>query len=81
MRAFDYKKWDFWSSSADLGWGAWSIESGWAQSWTAATLAFRSKNTTLWDLTQSTQIKQVLPQVQNEMALNTGRPKASPKTP
>ena len=38
FRAFDYRRWDYWASNADLGWGAWSIESGWTQGWiTAAT--------------------------------------------
>jgi hypothetical protein len=28
MRAFDYEKWEAWASDADVGWGAWSVESG-----------------------------------------------------
>lgn len=49
FRAFDDKRWEAWASSADAGWGAWSLEAGWAPAWTAATLALRVKNTTFWD--------------------------------
>ena len=31
MRAFDYSKWENWASDGDIGWGAWSVESGWTQ--------------------------------------------------
>ena len=37
-------------SDADIGWGAWSVESGWSQSWITITLGMRQLNTTLWDL-------------------------------
>ena len=50
MRAFDYEKWEAWASDADVGWGAWSVESGWTQSWLTITLGMRQLNTTLWDL-------------------------------
>ena len=33
FRAFDFVKWEVWGSDADLGWGAWSIETGWTQVW------------------------------------------------
>jgi len=57
FRAFDFKRWDYWASNADLGWGAWSIESGWTQGWITATLAMRQMKTSLWDLTAGTGIK------------------------
>jgi len=53
FRAFDDKRWEAWASSADAGWGAWSLEAGWAAAWTAATLALRVKNTTFWNLTSA----------------------------
>ena len=28
MRSFDYEKWEYWGSSADLGWGPWCVETG-----------------------------------------------------
>ena len=53
FRAFDYDKWEAWASSADIGWGAWSLEAGWGQAWTAATLSLRSRQTNLWDMSES----------------------------
>lgn len=49
LRAFDFRRWDYWSSSGDLGWGAWSIELGWGQSWIAAALALRQSDDAMWD--------------------------------
>jgi hypothetical protein len=57
FRTFDDRRWEFWASSADIGWGAWSLETGWAQAWTAATLAMREKKTTFWDLTSRVRIE------------------------
>ena len=74
FRAFDYEKWDFWASSADLGWGAWSVEAGWGPAWIATTLSLRDRKTNLWDLTASSKIKDQLPKVQSLMSQNTGRP-------
>lgn len=50
MRAFDYEKWEWWASDGDVGWGAWSVESGWTQSWLTITLGMRQLNTSLWEL-------------------------------
>ena len=41
MRAFDFEKWEAWASDADIGWGAWSVETGWTQSWITTTLGMR----------------------------------------
>lgn len=51
FRSFDYQKWDYWGSNADVGWGAWSIECGWTQGWITSVLALRQLKTSLWDLT------------------------------
>ncbi len=58
FRAFDDRRWEYWASSADMGWGAWSLEAGWAQAWTAVTLGLREKKTTLWDFTKTVEIQQ-----------------------
>jgi hypothetical protein len=50
MRGFDYQRWEYWGSSADLGWGAWSVESGWTNTWIAAVLAMRQRDDSLFDL-------------------------------
>ena len=57
FRAFDFTRWEYWASSADAGWGAWSIETGWTQSWITAVLALRLKGTTLWDVTRGSDIR------------------------
>lgn len=67
FRAFDYRRWDYWASSADVGWGPWCIEAGWGQAWTAATLALRSRNTSLWQLTADSNIKDQLQRALKEM--------------
>jgi hypothetical protein len=51
FRAFDDRRWETWASSGDVGWGAWSVESGWGQAWTAAVLGLRELHTTVWDWT------------------------------
>jgi hypothetical protein len=57
FRAFDYARWEYWASNADLGWGAWSIESGWTCGWINAVLAMRQMETSLWDLTAASTIE------------------------
>ena len=53
FRAFDFKRWEYWASNTDTGWGAWCIESGWSQSWITTVLALRQMKTCLWDITRS----------------------------
>jgi hypothetical protein len=58
FRAFDFTRWEYWASSADAGWGAWSIETGWTQSWITAVFALRIKGTTLWDVTRGSDMRE-----------------------
>lgn len=74
FRAFDYDKWETWASSADVGWGAWSVEAGWGQAWTAAMLAMRTRHTSLWELTDQSRIRDQLPKVRELMSENDGGP-------
>jgi hypothetical protein len=55
-RAFEFKRWEYWASNADAGWGAWSTESGWTQSWIAGVLGMRHQKTSLWDVTAQSKI-------------------------
>jgi len=55
-RSFDFRKWDYWGSDGDAGWGVWTIESGWTHSWITATLALRQRGTSLWELTEKSGI-------------------------
>lgn len=56
FRAFDYKRWEYWASNADAGWGAWGTLTGWTQSWIVTTLALQQKNQSLWDISKESQI-------------------------
>lgn len=51
FRAFDFKRWEFWASNADAGWGAWCTETGWTQGWILTVLALRETEQNFWDLT------------------------------
>ena len=39
-----------WASDADTGWGAWSVETGWTQSWITTLLGLRELKTNVWEL-------------------------------
>lgn len=58
FRAFDDRRWECWASSADMGWGAWSLEAGWAQAWSVATFALRQQQTSFWEFTATSQVAQ-----------------------
>lgn len=55
-RAFDMKRWDYWGSNGDHGWGVWCTETGWTQSRTVAALALRRLDTTIWEMTADSRI-------------------------
>ena len=67
FRAFDYRKWDYWGSNADAGWGAWSIECGWTQGWITSVLAMRQLNVSLWDLTKESKVAKHFDKFRQEM--------------
>jgi hypothetical protein len=56
FRAFDFKRWDYWASNSDWGWGPWSIESGWTQAWITSVLAMRHLKTSCWELTANSRV-------------------------
>ncbi len=56
FRAFDFKRWEYWASNADMDWGAWCVESGWTQGWITTVLALRQLNTSLWDVTAGSSV-------------------------
>jgi len=56
FRAFDFRRWEYWGSNADSGWGAWSIEVGWTQAWIPTVLALRELGWNLWDLSRTSRI-------------------------
>jgi hypothetical protein len=67
FRAFDFKRWEYWASNGDAGWGAWAIETGWTQSWITATLALRQMGTSLWEITHDSNIEQHFDNLRKEM--------------
>ena len=67
FRAFDFGRWEPWGSNADVGWGAWSVESGWTQGWITAVLALRQQRTCLWDLTAGSGVGATLRQHREDM--------------
>ena len=66
-RGFDFKKWDYWASDGDWGWGVWSNEIGWTHSWITTTLALRHRKTSLWDLTQDNRITKHFDKYRSQM--------------
>jgi hypothetical protein len=60
FRAFDDRRWEYWASSADIGWGAWSLEAGWGQAWTAVTLGLREKKISFWEMTANSHLSNTL---------------------
>ena len=67
FRAFDYRKWEYWGSNADAGWGAWAIEVGWTQAWIPTVLAMREINTSLWDLSKHSRVKDRFELIRKQM--------------
>ncbi len=67
FRAFDFGRWDYWASSSDAGWGAWSVESGWGNAWIGAVLGLRLKGTSFWDLTSHSQVIKQFDRVHEQM--------------
>ena len=56
FRAFDFNRWEYWGSNADLGWGVWSTETGWTQAWIATMLMINDLDTNIWDFTCESKI-------------------------
>jgi len=67
FRAFDYKRWDYWASNADAGWGAWGTLTGWTQSWITATLVLVEQRQSFWELTKESRIKKDMPEIKRIM--------------
>lgn len=74
FRAFDFHRWDYWSSSGDMGWGAWCAETGWGPAWNGISLGLRAKNTSLWELTRKSRIVERREEVLSKLSENAGGP-------
>ncbi|MEO5648463.1 MAG: hypothetical protein ABIR03_00915 [Ginsengibacter sp.] len=73
FRAFDYKRWDYWASNADAGWGAWSTLTGWIQSWIVTTQVLVERNQSYWELTKKSTINKQMPQAVKTMFENDSK--------
>jgi len=54
-------------SSSDTGWGAWSVESGWTNSWITSVFAMRLLKETLFSLKRSSEIRKSLYEAVDEL--------------
>jgi hypothetical protein len=73
MRSFDFEKWEYWGSSADTGWGAWCVESGWVNTWICSVMAMRQRKRSLFDLSARDDFAAIAPGIIREMETdNTG---------
>jgi len=61
FRAFEYKRWEYWGSNADAGWGVWGTLSGWTQSWIVATQVLSAQDQSFWELTKKSEVKSFMP--------------------
>jgi hypothetical protein len=80
FRAFDFRRWDYYASSSDSGWGAWCIESGWTQGWITSVLALRHLKTSLWELTAASDIKRHMDKLRPAMIPDRVLADAAPHT-
>lgn len=77
LHGFDYQLWEYWSSSADFGWGAWCAETGWTNAPIAITLAFRQLKTSFYDLIEDGRLQPILPEILREMSIVHPLPNAA----
>lgn len=73
MRSFDIDKWEYWGSSADIGWGAWCVESGWVNTWISSTMFLREKGETLFNLSAKKAFAAIAPEIIKEMETDNTR--------
>lgn len=69
MRGFDWTLWDYYASSADSGWGAWSIESGWTNNWISSVMAMRSAGLNFWDMIERGRMTGILEEGMQEFGM------------
>ena len=67
MRSFDYTKWEYWGSSADIGWGAWCVESGWVNTWICTTMILHRWGESLFNLSAKKDFEAIAQDIIREM--------------
>ena len=72
MRGFDYSKWEYWGSSADTGWSAWSVETGWVNAWISTVLMLEERGESLMKCGSSASFLKISADLYKEMFTFTG---------
>lgn len=67
FRAFDYNRWQYWGSSSDHGWGVWTTQTGWTQSWICSTILLNELKTTIWDFTKESKVNESFESIKSTM--------------
>ncbi|MEI7899707.1 MAG: hypothetical protein WCK89_05610 [bacterium] len=81
FRGFDFRRWDYWGSNADCGWGVWATESGWTQGWIASVLALRQMKTSFWDFSSKSGISKSFGAIRPGMLPDEALQSPPPVTP
>lgn len=66
-RCFDFKRWEYFASSSDACWGAYSVESGWTNTWVATVMAMRSKQESLFNLSPEKRFEKIASEIKEYM--------------
>ncbi len=75
MRSFDFDKWEYWGSTADIGWGAWCVESGWVNTWISSLMVLRGQKTSFYDSVLPGAFPQLIDRLCTEMFGESVSPK------
>jgi len=67
MRSFDYEKWEYWGSAADIGWSAWSVETGWVNAWIATVLMLEERGESLMQTAPKENFRAIAEEIYREM--------------
>lgn len=67
MRSFDYEKWEYWGSAADIGWSAWSVETGWVNAWIATVLMLEERGESLMQTAPKQNFRAIAEEIYREM--------------
>ncbi|MBQ2957980.1 MAG: hypothetical protein IJE08_16165 [Clostridia bacterium] len=67
MRSFDYEKWEYWGSAADVGWSAWSIETGWVNAWIATVLMLEERGESLMQTSSKQNFRAIAQDIYRDM--------------
>jgi len=67
LRSFDYEKWEYWGSSADIGWAAWCAETGWVNAWIATVLMLEERDESLMKTESAPSFRKIAPAIYKEM--------------